>query len=63
MKSRDQKTSGGDGAPGAYRTPEMVSMNSADLLEILGPAQGYGAGPGSSGKSVSESGLPGYRKG
>jgi hypothetical protein len=31
-----------------YRTPKVTSYSSEQLLEILGPAQGYGGGGGGS---------------
>jgi hypothetical protein len=32
----------------AYEPPKVESMGSAELLEMLGPAQGYGGGLGGS---------------
>ena len=66
MKTRNQNVTGTtEAVRSEYRTPEVVSMNSADLLELLGPAQGYGGTPGTrGGESVnSGTGLPGFNKG
>jgi hypothetical protein len=64
MKSRkDEKVvRGRETGRSTYAAPEIVSLSSADLLELLGPAQGYGSGTGS-GTSVSEdpSGI-GFKK-
>jgi hypothetical protein len=64
MKTRDRKVTGSSEVTRSeYQTPEVVSMNSTDLLELLGPAQGYGSGGGGShGQSLGQDGLPGFRK-
>jgi hypothetical protein len=55
MKSRkDEKVVRGRATGrSTYAAPEIVSLSSSDLLELLGPAQGYGAGTGT-GTSVSD---------
>ena len=52
MKGKDRETSGGGEGKRVYQRPEIMSMSSTDLLELLGPAHGYGRAPGT-GTSVS----------
>lgn len=65
MKVKDGKTSGDGEGKRAYQRPEIMSMSSTDLLELLGPAHGYGRTPGT-GTGSGVSGNPstfGFDKG
>jgi hypothetical protein len=42
--------------PREYRTPKVTTITSAELLEILGPAQGYGGRGGGTGSG--KTGIP-----
>ena len=64
-RNRDRKVGGENEPRRAYAAPEIVSLSSSDLLELLGPAQGYGTGGGGRG-STGMSGDPsrlGFNKG
>jgi hypothetical protein len=65
MKDKDRKTPNGARGERSYQRPEIMSMSSTDLLELLGPAHGYGRSGGSgAGSSMGkEAGALGFNKG